>query len=140
MTDEAAENPFDDCELAPDAILWTRTFHDVLFTDDTETPVNALTGETPAHSRRPSRRRRSSLRVSIRTCPKSRSRPPSRHRSRRKASPTRRLRSSTSKATGSLGRHRAYYAAYDLNAFTVDFEADYESEYLTITVDRANES
>ncbi|WP_254538173.1 hypothetical protein [Halomarina litorea] len=31
------------------------------------------------------------------------------------------------KATGSLERHHAYHAAYDSDAFTVDFEADYES-------------
>jgi len=44
------------------------------------------------------------------------------------------------KATGSLKRHRAYHAAYDSDAFTIDFEADYESGNLTITVDRANVS
>ena len=44
------------------------------------------------------------------------------------------------KATGSLERHRAYHAAYDSDAFTVDFEPDYESGNLTITVDRAVES
>ena len=50
MTQEAANDPFDDCELDPGAILGTRTFGDVLFTDETETPVNVLTGETSAHS------------------------------------------------------------------------------------------
>jgi len=35
MTDETADDPFDDCELAPDAILGTRTFEDVLFTVET---------------------------------------------------------------------------------------------------------
>ena len=45
------DNPFHDCELGPEAILGTHTFEDVLFTDETEPPVNALTGETPAHSR-----------------------------------------------------------------------------------------
>ena len=44
------------------------------------------------------------------------------------------------KTTGSLERHRAYHAAYDSNAYTVDFEADYESGNLTITVDRPSES
>jgi len=43
------------------------------------------------------------------------------------------------KATGSLERHRAYHAACDSDAFTVDFEADYGSGNLTITVDRADE-
>ena len=31
MTPEAVDDPFDDCELAPDAILGTYTFEDVLF-------------------------------------------------------------------------------------------------------------
>jgi hypothetical protein len=44
------DDPLQDCELDPEAILGTHTFEDVLFTDDTETPVNVLTGETPAHS------------------------------------------------------------------------------------------
>ena len=43
------------------------------------------------------------------------------------------------KATESLERHRAYHAAYDSDAYTVDFEADYESGNLTITVDRADD-
>lgn len=30
--------------------LGARVFEVVLFTDDTETPVNVLIGETPAHS------------------------------------------------------------------------------------------
>ena len=50
MTDRTADDPFDDCELGPHAILGTHTFEDVLFTGETETPVNVLTGETPAHS------------------------------------------------------------------------------------------
>ena len=40
------------------------------------------------------------------------------------------------KATSSLKRHRAYHAAYESDAFTVDFAADYESGDLTITVER----
>ncbi|AUV84223.1 hypothetical protein C2R22_21930 (plasmid) [Salinigranum rubrum] len=53
MTHEAANNPFDECELGPDAVLGTCTFQDVLFTNDTETLVNVLTSETPAHSQTP---------------------------------------------------------------------------------------
>jgi hypothetical protein len=49
MSENPDDDPFHDCEFGPDAVLGTRTFHDVLFTDDTETPVNVLTGETPAH-------------------------------------------------------------------------------------------
>ena len=51
MPEKPDADPFHDCELAPDAILGKHTFEDVLFTDEMETPVNALTGETPAHSR-----------------------------------------------------------------------------------------
>jgi len=44
------------------------------------------------------------------------------------------------KVTGSLERYRACHAAYGSDAFTVDFQADYESGEPTITVDRAAES
>ena len=140
MTQEATDNPFDDCELDPDAILGTRTFEDVLFTDDTETPVNVLTGETPAHSQATVEEAKEfaasidtetpqiALPASVETQVETQSKP------------------YTSaaffhfKATGSLERHRAYHAASDSDAFTVDFEADYESGNLTITVDRADKS
>lgn len=140
MTQEAADDPFDDCELAPDAILGTHTFEDVLFTDETETPVNVLTGETPAHSQASVEEAKEfaasidtdtpqiALPASVETQVETQSKP------------------YTSaaffhfKATGSLERHRAYHAAYDSDSFTVDFEADYESGNLTITVDRADES
>jgi hypothetical protein len=140
MTQEAADDPFDDCDLDPDAILGTHTFEDVLFTDDTETPVNVLTGETPAHSQATVEEAKEfaasidsdtpqiALPASVETQVETQSKP------------------YTSaaffhfKATGSLKRHRAYHVAYDSDAFTVDFEADYASGDLTITVDRANES
>jgi len=44
------------------------------------------------------------------------------------------------KATGSLKRHRADHAAHDSDAFTVDFEPDYASGNLTITVEGAGEA
>jgi len=44
------------------------------------------------------------------------------------------------KATGSLELHRAYHAAFESDAFSVDFEADYESGDLTITVERTADS
>jgi len=50
MSEQPSNDPFEECELSPDAILGTHTFEDVLFTDETETPVNVLNGETPAHS------------------------------------------------------------------------------------------
>ena len=51
MSKESIDGPFDDCELGPEAILGTRTYEDVLFTDETETLINVLTGETPEHSK-----------------------------------------------------------------------------------------
>lgn len=35
-----------------------------------------------------------------------------------------------------LERQRAYHAAFDSDAYIVDFKADYESGNLTITVER----
>jgi len=140
MSEESTDGPFEDCELGPEAILGTRTYEDVLFTDETETPVNVLTGETPEHSQATVDEAQAfissidtdtpqiALPASVETQIETQSKP------------------YTSaaffhfKATGSLERHRAYHAAYDSDAFTVDFEADYASGDLTITVDRANES
>lgn len=50
MSEQPPDDPFEDCELGPNAILGTQIYEDVLFTDETETPVNVLTGETPDHS------------------------------------------------------------------------------------------
>ena len=47
MPEKSDDDPFHDCELGPDAVLGMRTFRNVLFTEDTETPVNVLTGENP---------------------------------------------------------------------------------------------
>jgi len=138
MTSE--DDPFHDCELDSEAILGTHTFEDVLFTDETETPVNVLTGETPAHSQATVGEAKEfaanidtntpqiALSASVETQVETQSKPYT-------AAAFFHF-----KATGSLERHRAYHAAYDSDAFTVDFEADYESGNLTITVDRTNES
>ena len=140
MPEKPDDDPFNDCELGPDAVLGTRTFHDVLFTDDTETPVNVLTGETPAHSQATVEEAKAfaasidtdtpqiALPASVETQVEIQSKP------------------YTSaaffhfKATGSLELHRAYHAAYDSDAFSVDFKADYESGNLTITVERGADS
>ena len=50
MTEQSTGDPFHDYELDPDAVFGACTFEDVLFADDTEIPVNVLTGEMPAHS------------------------------------------------------------------------------------------
>ena len=140
MTDETADDPFDDCELAPDAILGTLTFEDVLFTDETETPVNVLTGATPAHSQATVEEAKE-FAASIDTDTPQIALPASVETQIETQS-----RSYTAaaffhfKATGSLERHRAYHAAYDSDAYTVDFEADYESGDLTITVERVADS
>ena len=140
MTDETADDPFDDCELAPDAILGTHTFEDVLFTDETETPVNVLTSETPVHSQATVEEAKE-FAASIDTDTPQIALPASVETQIETQS-----RSYTAaaffhfKATGSLERHRAYHAAYDSDAYTVDFEADYESGDLTITVERVADS
>lgn len=45
MSEQPTDDPFDNCELGPDAILGTQTFENVLFIEESETPVNGLTGE-----------------------------------------------------------------------------------------------
>ncbi|CDK39170.1 hypothetical protein [Halorubrum sp. AJ67] len=140
MTDETADNPFDDCELAPDAILGTHTFEDVLFTDETETPVNALTGKTPAHSQA-TVEEATEFAASIDTDTPQVALPASvETQIETQSKPYTGAAFFHFKATGSLELHRAYHAAYDSDAFNVDFEADYESGDLTISVDRADES
>jgi hypothetical protein len=134
MTNETADNPFDDCELAPDAILGTHTFEDVLFTDETETPVNMLTGETPAHSQATVEEARE-FAASIDTDTPQIALPASvETQIETQSKPYTAAAFFHFKATGSLELHRAYHAAYNSDAFSVDFEADHESGDLTITV------
>jgi len=140
MTDETADDPFDDCELAPDAILGTYTFEDVLFTDETETPVNVLTGATPAHSQATVEEAKE-FAASIDTDTPQVALPASvETQIETQSKPYTAAAFFHFKATGSLKRHRAYHAAYDSDAYTVDFEADYESGDLTITVERVADS
>ena len=139
MTSHADDDPFHDCELGPDAVLGTHTFEDVLFTDDTETPVNVLTGQTPAHSQATVEEAKAfaagidtetpqiALPASVETQIETQSKPYT-------AAAFFHF-----KATGSLKLHRAYHAASESDAFTVDFEADYASGDLTITVERTDE-
>jgi len=140
MSEQPPEDPFEDCELDPDAILGTQTFEGVLFTEETETPVNVLTGKTPTHSKAsvdeakafaagidsdtPQIALQASVEAQIETASKPYTAAAFFH----------------FKATGSLKRHRAYHAAYESEAFAVDFEADYESGDLTITVEEVTES
>ncbi|MDS0300969.1 hypothetical protein NDI76_19670 [Halogeometricum sp. S1BR25-6] len=135
MSEHPSSDPFEDCELRPDAILGTRIFEDVLFTDETETPVNVLTGETPEHSRASVDEARAfaagidsdtphialpaSVEAQVETASKPYTAAAFFH----------------FKATGSLKRHRAYQAAHNSDTFSVEFEADYESGDLTISVE-----
>jgi hypothetical protein len=140
MTEELADDPFHDCELDPGAVLGIQTFEDVLFTDDTETPVNVLTGETPAHSQATVEEAKA-FAASIDTDTPQIALPASVEAQVETASkPYTSAAFFHFKATGSLKLHRAYHAAYDSDAFTVDFEADYESGDLTITVERVENS
>jgi hypothetical protein len=138
MTSE--DDTFHDCELDSEAILGTHTFEDVLFTDATETPVNVLTGETPAHSQAPVEEAKE-FAASIDTETPQIALPASvESQVETQSKPYTAAAFFHFKATGSLARHRAYHAAYEADAFVVDFEADYESGDLTITVDRADEA
>jgi hypothetical protein len=126
--------------LDPDAILGTRTFENALFTNETETPVNVLTGKTPAHSQATVEEAKK-FAASIDTETPQIALPASvEMQIETQSKPYTSAAFFHFKATGSLELHRAYHAAYDSDAFTVDFEADYESGNLTITVDRADES
>ena len=140
MTEKQADDQFHGCELGPNAVLGTRTFEDVLFTDDTETPVNVLTGETPAHSQATVEEAKA-FAASIDTDTSQVALPASvETQIETQSKPYTAAAFFHFKATGSLERHRAYHAAYELDAFTVDFEADYKSGDLTITVERADDS
>jgi hypothetical protein len=140
MSKQTTDDPFEDCELGPEAILGTRTYEDILFTDETETPVNVLTGETPEHSEATVDEARAfaaridtetpqiALSASVETQIETTSKPYT-------AAAFFHF-----KATGSLKRHRAYHAADESDAFVVSFEADYDTADLTITVEEVSES
>ena len=139
MTEQPADDPFHDCELNPKAILGTHTFEDVLFTDETETPVNILTGQTPAHSQATVDEARE-FAASIDTDTPQIALPASVETQIETASkPYTAAAFFYFKATGSLELHRAYHAAYESDGFSVAFEANYESGNLTITVERADD-
>ena len=134
------DDPFHDCELGPEAVLGTCTFENVLFTDETETPVNVLTGKTPAHSQATVEEAKE-FAASIDTETPQIALPASvETQIETQSKPYTAAAFFHFKATGSLERHRAYHAAYESNAFTVDFEADYASGDLTITVKEADEA
>jgi len=140
MSEHPTDDPFEDCELDPEAILGARTYEDVLFTDETETPVNVLTGETPEHSQATVDDARA-FAAGIDTDTPQIALPASVEAQIETASkPYTAAAFFHFKATGSLKRHRAYHAAYEADAFAVDFEADYESGDLTITVERVEEA
>jgi hypothetical protein len=126
--------------LDPEAILGTHPFEDVLITDETETPVNVLTGETPTHSQATVEEAKE-FAASINTETPQVALPASvESQVETQSKPYTAAAFFHFKATGSLARHRAYHAAYEADAFVVDFEADYESGDLTITVERADEA
>jgi hypothetical protein len=135
MSEQPHDDPFEDCKLSPDAILGTRTFEDVLFTDESETPVNVLTGETPEHSRATVEEARA-FADGIDTDTPQIALPASVESQIETASkPDTAAAFFHFKATGSLKRHRAYHAAYESSGFDVQFEVDYETGDLTITVE-----
>jgi hypothetical protein len=140
MPEKPDDDPFHGCEFGPDGVLGMRTFHDVLFTDDTETPVNVLTGETPAQSQATVEEAKA-FAASIDTETPQIALPASvESQIETQSKPYTSAAFFHFKATGALELHRAYHAAYDSDEFSVDFEADYESGDLTITVERTADS
>lgn len=120
-------------------ILGTQTFEGVLYTADTETPVNVLSGETPSHSQ-----------ATIEEAKAFAERTTDDGRAPRvaKATSVERQVETQSKPyvssaffhyemTGSLDTHKAYHAAWRSDEFGVEHDADYETGDLTITVTRA---
>jgi len=140
MFEQPADDPFKDCELKPEAILGTQTFEDILYTEQTETPVNVLTGETPEHSQVTIAEARA-FESSIDTDTPQIALPASVETQIKTASkPYTAAAFFHFKATRSLKRHRVYHAADESDAFTVAFEADYETGDLTITVEEVSRS
>ena len=134
MSKQPTDDPFESCELGPEAILGARTYEDILFTDETETQVNVLTGETPDHSLATVDEARA-FAAGIDTDTPQIALPASVETQIETASkPYTAAAFFHFKATGSLKRHRAYHAAYESDAFVVEFEADYDTGDLTITV------
>ena len=98
----------------------TSTFEDVLFTDETETPVNVLTGETPAHSQA-TVEEATGFAASIDTNTPQIALPASvETQIETQSKPYTAAAFFHFKATGSLELHRAYHAAYNSDAFSVD--------------------
>ena len=103
-------------------------------------PVNVLTGETPAHSQATVEEAKE-FTASIDTETPQIALPASvESQVETQSKPYTSAAFFHFKATGSLERHRAYHAAYEADAFTVDFEADYASGDLTLTVEEADEA
>jgi len=100
MSEQPSNDPFEECELSPDAILGTHTFEDVLFTDETETPVNVLNGETPAHSQASVDEARVFAAGIDSDTPHIALRHQSKRKSKQQANPTQLLPSSTSRRPG----------------------------------------
>lgn len=124
-------------ELVQDqALLGTETFENVLFTPDTETPVDVRIGETPDYSRTtvdeakafaerttdegdaPRVAKATSVEQQVETQSKPYVSSVFCHLS----------------MTGGLDVHKAYLAAWRSDDYVVDHEADYETGDLTITV------
>ncbi|MDS0301382.1 hypothetical protein NDI76_21865 [Halogeometricum sp. S1BR25-6] len=107
----------------------------MLFTDETERPVNVLTGDTPEYSQASVDEVRAFAAGIDRDTPQI-ALPASVEAQIETASkPYTAAAFFHFKVTGSLKRHRAYHAAYNSDRFSVEFKADYESGNLTITVE-----
>ena len=117
MADEPADDSFHDCELGPEVIFRTRSFNNVLFTGETETPVNELTGETSAHSQA-TVDEAPEFASSINTNTPQIALPASvKTQIEIQSKPYTAAAFFHFKSTGSLELHRAYHAAYESDSF-----------------------
>lgn len=120
-------------------ILGTETFEGVLFTADTETPVDIRTGETPSYAK-----------ASVDEAQAFAERTSDDGDAPRVAKPTSVESQIETQSkpyvssvfchfsmTGSLDVHKAYLAAWRSDDYDVEHDADYETGDLTITVQEA---
>lgn len=123
---------------SPADIVGTHTYENVLYSNDTETPVNVLTGQTPSYAQaaleeakafaarlshdhdKPYVAKSTSIESQIETQSKPYSGVVFYHFS----------------LVGGMDMHKAFAAAWDSPEYTVEHTADYETGTLTITVEK----
>lgn len=129
---------FEDLDITEDDILGKHVFENVLYTEDTKTPVDALKGEEPEYSKAtvedakkhaernsddvPHVARKQSIEGQVETASKPYLASVFYHFS----------------MTGGLQMHKGFKQAYKSDEYNVEFEADYETGDLTIEVTKSS--